>query len=831
MMTKNILKGLALTALLLPLATGCGEESVLAGGDTGRMALDVDFKSEPLTGKTETASGRATADKVVTTDDLALRLTGLTNDFEETTWESVSAFDVTKEFPVGTYKVEAYYGTETDEGYDMPYYYGSDEIKVLTGKTTGVNLNVTLANSIIKVVYTDAFKEYLSDYSCTLHSEGGQYLSYDETRPEELYIRPGEVTLDVTATLPNGKGGTFEAARFTAKPRYRHTVTLDVNGGETGKGILVVKFDDTMKETKDVEIDLSGDIFSSSAPVLTPFGFTPGETISVVEGTKAPKELSMKAVVRGKIESVMLTTASEALIAAGWPAEVDLVNPGESVKSKLMELGLNTLGIWNKADEMGVIDFTGVASKIPYKEGGDNLSKFTVVVKDRQGKVTEPVELAINVEQLHLILTEGAIIAPGEAQLTVDYNGENIDDVTFRGKNTRNTWTNFVVKSNGKNEATGMYTVVLTFDAKDFSETGSIELLASANGIETQTIIKAPSMVIDSESINAFAKRSFVSVQFTDEAVAAQSNDVKFEVSTNGTDFTAVGGQVRTRASRAVVKTVTYEVTGLQPSTEYMIRSVLGEEKSLTAKFTTEEATALGRNDNCETAPTVNGSESRWQNLTFSDGWGTNNAMTTSQGGNFAYTRISGTIQSEDAKSGKAIVLRTCGWGSGNSAVGTMSGKCKYIDAGLYHLGATRATRPTGFSSVSGPLDTSDLDCGVAFSTRPSALSFQYKYTAKNAADHGEALIRILDESGNVIAETKENLSAQGQYVNKTVNLDYAPDAPKAAKIYVRFLSTNVETALTKNSDWLTPPPFGGNLGKGTYMGSQLYIDDIELIY
>ena len=33
-----------------------------------------------------------------------------------------------------------------------------------------------------------------------------------------------------------------------------------------------------------------------------------------------------------------------------------------------------------------------------------------------------------------------------------------------------------------------------------------------------------------------------------------------------------------------------------------------------------------------------------------------------------------------------------------------------------------------------------------------------------------------------------------------------------------------------KNTTWLTPPP-RMNLSTGTYMGSQLYIDDIELAY
>ena len=52
----------------------------------------------------------------------------------------------------------------------------------------------------------------------------------------------------------------------------------------------------------------------------------------------------------------------------------------------------------------------------------------------------------------------------------------------------------------------------------------------------------------------------------------------------------------------------------------------------------------------------------------------------------------------------------------------------------------------------------------------------------------------------------------------------------KAAKIYVRFLSTCVPDAFTKSDDWFSAPPFA-NLSDGKYLGSQLLIDDIVLTY
>ncbi|MDE6160349.1 MAG: hypothetical protein K2F77_01680, partial [Muribaculaceae bacterium] len=80
------------------------------------------------------------------------------------------------------------------------------------------------------------------------------------------------------------------------------------------------------------------------------------------------------------------------------------------------------------------------------------------------------------------------------------------------------------------------------------------------------------------------------------------------------------------------------------------------------------------------------------------------------------------------------------------------------------------------------------------------------------------------------ICESKTNLGCQPTYTRQIVALEYPADAPKAGKIYVRFLSTNVSEALTKDENWLNGPG-RANLSRGEYSGSTLYIDDIELTY
>jgi len=163
--------------------------------------------------------------------------------------------------------------------------------------------------------------------------------------------------------------------------------------------------------------------------------------------------------------------------------------------------------------------------------------------------------------------------------------------------------------------------------------------------------------------------------------------------------------------------------------------------------------------------------------------------------------------------------------------------KCKYTDAGLLHLGSTRATRPSGYSendnktndTSAGPITTSDLDCGIAFSSRPSSLSFWYKYSPKNSSDKGLAEIIISSANGTIASQTIY-LDASASYQQKSITFDYPLGTSKAMKIYVKFMSSYDMEYLKRTNDNFSGPGFG-NLDRGTYMGSQLYIDDIELIY
>ena len=88
----------------------------------------------------------------------------------------------------------------------------------------------------------------------------------------------------------------------------------------------------------------------------------------------------------------------------------------------------------------------------------------------------------------------------------------------------------------------------------------------------------------------------------------------------------------------------------------------------------------------------------------------------------------------------------------------------------------------------------------------------------------------MYDAAGNVLAEGSVELGSQNDYTEKNISFNYGANAGKAARIYICFLSTVVENSLKKDKNWITPPPFG-DLGRGEWAGSTLYIDDVTLNY
>ena len=813
----KLIYGVLSSALLIAACSSCSDDYNPGGGSCGKINPQLDLDVNAISSRS-TNTGRDASP--ITVNDLKLRLSATDGSYVKE-WNSVAEFDNDELFKVGNYTLEAIYGSAEDEGFEKPYYYGSTQLTVKENKVTQAAINAELANSMVSIATTEAFRSYFTSYSFKAHSEGGSYLSYtsDETRPG--YLRPGQVTITAEVTKPNGNSASVEAAVFVAEAKHHYTITIDVNDGNVGDAQLVITYDD-MLDTEDVYIDLSDDIISIPAPEVIVSGFEAGTTYNFVEGMTEGFAPSLFINAEGGISSVVLTTQSTSLISQGWYNEIDLAAATAEQQAKLRSMGLGAKGLFGNKDRMAQVDFTGVIPFIKYMEGVDNTTTFTIVVKDKYSKVSEPISFSVAIEPIVIALAEDVTPSMGVSTMSValTYNGVDVaNKVTIQYKNSRGTWDNATITSV---RAVAENSYIVDLDGIPANDT-SVTLRAIANGkASAEVTIAKGGFTIASTANDMFATRARIVPTYYEQALEDAASTVSYSVSEDGVSFSSVSHTLESDGSAWL--------TGLPSGKTLTVMATINGKKART-EITTEEALQIP-NGNLDADVATVASGSYWEEIEFS-GWGTNNNMTTSQGAAYAYCRISGTIQTDDANSGKAALIRTVGWGSGNTAVGSSggSGVTKYTDAGLLHLGATRSQRPTGYSDREGSVETDDLaPLGISFASRPSSMTFYYKYSPKNASDKGYAEIISIDANGNTIAINSVSLDAASGYTPVTINLTYPANAAKAAKVYVRFQSTHDRTYLAKTNDNFSGPGFA-NLSRGTYMGSQLYIDDIKLNY
>ena len=164
-MKKNLLYGLMLSATALSLWS-CTEDINPGGSAVGKISTTVNLDTDAI--KPHSSKARAEA-QGITVSDLKLNLLPDDNSQTPLLGVSVEEFNNSDEFKVGSYKIEAYYGKSSDEGFESPYYFGeSQKFTVLENKVTNVSVNVALANTMVTISTTEAFDSYFGSASFQL---------------------------------------------------------------------------------------------------------------------------------------------------------------------------------------------------------------------------------------------------------------------------------------------------------------------------------------------------------------------------------------------------------------------------------------------------------------------------------------------------------------------------------------------------------------------------------------------------------------------------------------------------------------------------------------
>lgn len=829
-MIRQLLKGACCVAALLAVSA-CSDTFDPSGdsGDGGRMLLNVGVDRDVKA--PQKLSGRSAASRVATeadhidAGDLTLKMTSHLSGKVFT--YKLADFDPTTTFPIGRYTIDAYYGEEGKEDFAAPYYKGSTEVVLHENEATPVSLTATLANSMVSIVYGEDFKNYFPSYSVEIATSKGTSIIHTAGEERAAYVEPGVITIYADVTKPNGVKGKLKAAEFTAEARNHYVVTMGL-GAESGGSAITVTFNSELVE-ETVEIDVSDQILLAPAPTLSAVGFTPGEEITIVEGTTTSGPLRVVATAIAGVASGQLTTQGASLITQGWPPVVNFPADAENL-AKIEEFGIRPQGFRGTTTQMALVDFREGLSKLTYNASSDNRTTFTLTVTDKYNKVSEPMSFTVVVQELTLAVEKVYTPAVNEESMVVDmlFNNEDLRDfVRFEVMDNNGAYQRVVHERLEHVPGSNKYKVRLPIPRS------ANDVVFRAVVLGNNSLSLAPVTVVRTGVAIAYNEADVFASHATMRILGNHASEyirfAKWFISTDGTNYTQVSSDKLANSDGGV------KISGLTPGTKYYVKAEANGDQSEPVTFTTEANIQLANGDMEQWSRKDGGTRYWWVSYPFAAGetnpvWNTLNQLTTSEGGGSttdtgdsrngcAYNAISGTINTADAHLGSsAALIRTVGWGKGNTAsanlTGTHMGTCNNVTAGELYLGKY----------------SDGAQYGIDFNVRPSAVTFWYKYSPKNASDQASAKVVIRDASKNVLATNEFTISRTDAYTQKILALTYPVPCAKAASIEVIFKSSINDVNSQKNTSWLTPPP-GWNLSDGTYMGSQLYIDDVTLNY
>lgn len=866
MTKKTLLTGFLAIAGTGALLVSCHDD-IANGNGTGVGLINpaVDLNTTVIN------SQKGSRAKDVSASDLALKITSADGSYSHT-WASLSEFDATTTFNVGEYTVEAYYGSVDDEGFDRPAYYGSQTVTVLENQTTPVAITATLANAMVSIDYTDDFRDYMSSWNAELHSTGGGYLYYgpDETSP--IYVKPGEITMDLNIIKPNNTSATLRVATFTAKARYHYHVTVGLDG-QTGTATLTITFDESLAQ-ETIVIDISDEIINAPAPVIKGTGIENGGTINYLEGS-TPSKLTLDIVARGGIKSANLTTKSTSLISQGWPNEVDVAAADERTMGYMTSLGFVERGITGETGKFGVLDFTEVPQHLRSADVGST-NTFELRVVDKYGKVSDVFTFNLTMTELVLGLSNPGTISMAATDLDVDlsYNGNNVDDVKFQVLNSRGIWDDVTV-ANVTESGDNLYRVSLKVPAT----TSAVTLRAkSGSKVSQQLVVNrtgATDFAISAPEADIWTNRANIVLSSETADAAILASNATVYISTDGTNYTP--------ATVSATNGATLTITGLTPGTAYYAKASVTEleSQSCTAiRFATETAADVPNGDFENIAETYNESKvdqgGLWSIsaginyqttatyiISEATGWATTNAKTMSGSTNNVWFRqpsvfnttltysstvpkiyvisTGGGTETPAAYTGfsahngsNAMVVRNVGWDPAGNVPSTW--RKEFADKSDYynHTVPAISRHSVGkmfLGSYSYDNGTETYNEGVEFASRPSAMTGWYTFTpdAGDTEDHGVVTVTVLNGS-TVIAQGSANLATASSYTQFNVPLTYIANAPKATSVCVMVASSKYASTIDSETSNVKVTTYNSRYESYQH-GATLVVDDFKFIY
>lgn len=302
-----------------------------------------------------------------------------------------------------------------------------------------------------------------------------------------------------------------------------------------------------------------------------------------------------------------------------------------------------------------------------------------------------------------------------------------------------------------------------------------------------------------------FTMNSLLEEEVESGDYAKLSENMAYQFSTNGNDWTNLGDDLRK--------------ADLTPGTTYYIRGVYrGEIASERVEVKTYPIIQLN-NSNLEIYSQDGKDGNPFDNYGarfYWDNWSTLNELTCDYcfWTAYAYNTRSGTrpVSGSEAYNGTSAWIATIGWGYGGTIENT-----KFQTPGELFLGS--------LTNVNHDEDTTTKNYGISYNSHPTHIQFMYKYFPFEN-DQSDIYVQILHDNIILGDANLQESSKIETYTLGTLTINYYKEIEKISLLPNRIILVFRSGSNNFVSNY-------GNSGRNEvrFVGSELYIDDISLIY
>lgn len=815
-----------LGGLLTLFLSACSKDSGADNGVTGSFLIDLKATTEVIVG--DQVVSRAGTGSAAGVEDFSVAVEKQGEVICEWATYAEMQEDEKPELRPSVYTAKAWKGDLSAEGFDQGCYEGKTDFAIKKGEVTPVSILCKLANAKLKIEYTDRFKEYFASYSASVSTGKGNTVEYKQGEERFAYFAPGKLAVNVAVKKAGqAADAVYKVKEIDAQAQHAYTLTLDV---DAGSATMTVSFSEKVSQEEQREFSVTDEALNAPAPYFKAQGFVSGEVFEMLEGNILDKKVYAYINAVGGLTGCTLETQSEFLTGKGFPASVNLAKPGVHAKI-LKEMGLSVKGFSGNTEQMAMVDFTALLAELPTGSHQFTLKNATDLYGKSSGKETLVLTIKVTACDFAMVTAdEDAPFMGQECKVKVQYFTENAG---FKGSPDKLLY--YIKEGDQKKMFT--YKSSETEDGKNFTVTltapqevkfkEAFTLSGESKSYTREAQVKVGYGIEVAGDYDVWAKKVIFHL-YNAEASQVQ---VEYQKEGDGNRFVLEDLREVDTYQPGVGTRVAVHGVPSKSSFRFCVRMRDGsKDKSNEVEVTTEEEKQVP-NSGMEhwSYDQVQKNWKRWypwDSNAETKGWNTLNLKTTSDEGcaapDFAYVNNSGTKETTDVYAGnKAALIRTVGWGSGTTAPGPFwDGGIKKVDPGYLYLGENSNTPETEYTPL-------------AFSSRPVSLEFHRKYLPasgrKTSDDKYEVWVKVEHRSNGQVTLLGEGYLTEGgkstAYEKKIIPINYVKTQYKATHLYIIFKS-----GTEWRYDYMIVPP-RMNLSDGEYIGSQLYVDDVQLIY